>query len=315
VSFPLLAFPKISTTRSDAPLHDEWVASEKIHGAQLVVGVDVTECRVGKRKAWLEADEPFFGWQMLRPLLLSAGRVIYQALGSVGRVWIYGELFGGQYPHTSVAPVAGLVPVQTGIWYAPDLNYAAFDIVHILDGQEPFFMGHDRVQELAAMAGVLTPPVLGRGRFSLLDQLPVRFRTRVPKTLGLPELEQNDAEGYVLKPVARSVISHRPCVKRKIPEFDEQRFDESSAFEPDAFLSLESLFALAARLINPPRLASARSKVGTDVSRMIEEAVLDALIDLRDMFPRRIDALTPDEERELVSHLEEQARSRLESEH
>ena len=311
MSLAVLAFPKIPAIRGDAPSHGEWVASEKIHGAQLVVGVDSVEIRIGKRKAWLGPDEPFFGWQMLRPLLFSAARAIHQALGSEGEVWMYGELFGGQYTHPSVAPVAGLVPVQTGIWYAPDLRFAAFDIVHARDGEEAIFLAHNRVQELAATGGVLTPPVLGGGRFSELDRLPVRFQTRVPRMLGLPELERNDAEGYVLKPATQSVISQRPCVKRKIPEFDEQRFDESGAFEPDAFLSRESLFALGARLINAPRLASARSKVGTEPSRIIEEVALDALIDLRDMFPRRIDTLTPDEERELVSHLEMQTRSQL----
>jgi hypothetical protein len=48
-----------------------------IHGAQLVVGANADEVRVGKRKAWLEHDEPFLGWQILRPLLHGAARAVH----------------------------------------------------------------------------------------------------------------------------------------------------------------------------------------------------------------------------------------------
>jgi hypothetical protein len=37
-----------------------WVATEKIHGAQLVVTTDGTTVAFGKRKAWLLAGEAFF---------------------------------------------------------------------------------------------------------------------------------------------------------------------------------------------------------------------------------------------------------------
>jgi Rnl2 family RNA ligase len=311
MAIQLLAFPKIPTSRCDASSSDEWVASEKIHGAQLVIGVDEAQVRIGKRKAWLEADEPFFGWQLLRPVLQNAARALHRTLGGSGELWIYGELFGGQYPHAAVAPVPGLVPVQTGIWYAPDLRYAVFDLVHAQVGQEPLFLAHDSVQQLIAETELLSVPVLGHGKFSALDQLPLRFPTRVPKVLGLPALERNDAEGYVIKPSAQTAVSHRPMIKKKIAEFDERRFDESSAFDPDVYLSREGLLALASRAINAARIASARSKVGTDPERVVEEAVLDALVDLRDLLPRRIEALAAEEERELLEQLRTHARAQL----
>jgi hypothetical protein len=68
------------------------------------------------------------------------------------------------------------------------------------------------------------------------------------------------------------------------------------------------LFALASHFINTARIASARSKVGTDVNRIADEVVLDAMIDLRDMFPRRVEALSPDEERALLAFLDEKTR-------
>jgi Rnl2 family RNA ligase len=311
MTLSLLQFPKIHTSALEAASRDDWIATEKIHGAQLVVGVSAAEVRVGKRKAWLDADEPFFGWQILRPLLHSAARAVHEALGAAGEAWIYGELFGGSYPHAEVGAVAGLVPVQTGIWYAPDLQFAVFDIAKAVENQEPEFLEHDRVSELCGLVGLLTVPLLARGRFTDLDRLPVRYATRVPEALGLPPLTPNQAEGYVLKPAAGGSVFKRPVVKRKIAEFDERRFDESRPLDENAHLSREQLSALAAHLVNDARIASARSKVGTDPQRITEEVVLDVMIDLRDLFPRRVEAMSPDEESALVALLEQLTRRRL----
>lgn len=304
-----LQYPKISSGALEGTARDDWIATEKIHGAQLVVGASAGEVRVGKRKAWLEPDESFFGWQLLRPFLQAVARSVHEALGATGEVWIYGELFGGHYPHPSVSPLVGLVPVQTGIWYAPDLQFAAFDVVHASGTREPDFAGHDQLQELASRVGFRTVPVLARGRFTELDRLPVRFRTRVPEMLGLPAITPNDAEGYVLKPAGGGPVTARPAAKRKIAEFDEAKFDESQALDENAHLSRDELFALASHFINDARVASARSKVGTDANRVTEEVVLDVMIDLRDMFPRRVEAMSPDEEQAIITFLSDKTRT------
>lgn len=304
-----LPFIKIPTRIETAPGGD-WIATEKIHGAQLVLGVNAGEIHIGKRKAWLIPQEPFFGWQMLRPALHAAARTVYDTFDEPGTLFLYGELFGGHYPHPDVTAVAGLVPVQTGVWYAPDLQYAVFDIVHV-GAAEPMYLSHDRVQELLATAGLRTPPLLGRGRFGELHRLPVRYPSQVARLLALPPLDANFAEGYVLKPAAAAPVASRPCVKHKIPEFDEQRFNESDAFDANAHLSRDALFDLAARLVNAARVASARSKVGTDPDKVCEEIVLDSLIDLHDMLPRRLGSLSSEEEAALQRHLEARARAEL----
>jgi len=302
----LLIFPKIAAGRVDTTGYDDWVATEKIHGAQVVVGVDERGVRIGKRKGWLEPDEPFFAWQMLRPTLEAAGHAVHAALGTSGRTWIYGELFGGRYPHPNVAEIPGLMPVQTGIWYAPTLEYAVFDIVHEAAGYSPVFLAQAQVADLARPGGLRCAPRLGRGRLADLDHLPVRYVTQVPALFGLPAIADNLAEGYVLKPAGEATIS-RPAVKRKIAEFDELRFDESSAFNAKALPSEAELLALAQQLVNHARLAAARSKVGADPRRIVEEAVLDALIDLRDMLPLRCGTLSTEQEQRLQRQLEERA--------
>lgn len=276
-----------------------WVATEKIHGAQLVVATDGTTVCFGKRKAWLADTDPFFGWQLLRSELEAAVRAIHVELGGVGTVRAFGELFGGAYPHAAVGKRPGASAVQTGVWYAPDVRFALFDVLIEADDDDVgTFLAHRELEALPH--GLFLVPVLARATRSDLDRLPVRFLTHVPRLFSLPTLADNVAEGFVLKPDLRLAADRRPIIKRKIPEFDDQRFDESTAWDPDARLTRGELTELASRLVNDARIASARSKVG-DASRsdLYNEVVLDVMLDLDAVFPQAMRALSPDDEEQL----------------
>jgi len=58
---------------------------------------------------------------------------------------------------------------------------------------------------------------------------------------------------------------------------------EAQAWKP-GWLSGDELIAWALRLVNPARVASARSKVGTDPRAIEDELVLDVMIDLAAVF-------------------------------
>jgi Rnl2 family RNA ligase len=293
-------FPKIAGPGEHpgaAPPGGPWVALEKVHGAQMVIAVDGEGVHFGKRKAWLRHDEPFFGWQLLRAPLTIAAHAARARL-AVDTVVLYGELYGGAYPHPDVPAVPGLAPVQTGIWYAPDLRYAVFDVLVASGAQdEGEFLAHREVVALAREIGLDSPPVLHSGPRSACLMVPVRQPTRVPLVRGLPELAGNLAEGVVLKPDARARPSTRIVYKQKIAEFDEQRFAEAEAWDADQRLDLPALLAHARRMVNPPRIASAASKWGTDDrGALLDEISLDVMIDLGAAFPAAVAALSPADE-------------------
>ncbi|MFV8752362.1 RNA ligase family protein [Nannocystaceae bacterium ST9] len=303
------AYPKITLELAPLALGDSrWIATEKIHGAQFVLATDGDAVAFGKRKAWLAADEPFFGWQALRRELDQAARDLHAALAHVGPLYLYGELFGGSYPDGTTTPLPGIQAVQTGIWYSPALRYAAFDLLlaNDDDDEQPRFVAHHQLEALAEACGLGRVPVLGRGSRSELARLPVRFETRVPASLGLAPLAGNVAEGLVLKPDLEIDAARRPIVKKKIPEFAELQFDESRPFDADAHLNLSELLQWAETMINAARIASARSKVGEDPVEVRDEALLDVWIDLESMFPRRMRGLDEDEQVELRDALVDQ---------
>src|SRR5204862_5759400 len=116
-----------------------------------------------------------------------------------------------------------------------------------------------------------------------MERVPVSAPTGVPALLGLPAIAGNLREGFVAKPDRRAPAGARPILKRKLPDFDDARFDEASAWDP-GHLDEAALIAWARRLVNPARLASARSKVGEDPRAIADEIVLDVAIDLETVF-------------------------------
>src|SRR5262249_49164412 len=147
------------------------------------------------------------------------------------------------------------------------------------DDDEGELLAHHDVEALAQGAGVRTPPCLLRGTRAELERVDVRFPTRVPAWFGLPPIASNLAEGVVLKPDARLAGTERPVIKRKLPEFDDDRYREAETWSP-GHLGEDELILWAERMVVPARLASARSKVGTDPAAIIDEVVLDVAIDL-----------------------------------
>lgn len=270
-----LPYPKIARTGA-ADVGGPWIATEKIHGAQLVVGTDGRATRIGKRKAWLAEDEPFFGWQLLRDRLIAAAATV----GPVSTAYLYGELYGGAYPSRLVPPVPGVGAVQTGVWYSPRVRFALFDV--LVDG---WYLPYDGLSDIAAAGDLDVVPLLRRGRRHEAEAVATRFVTTVPRMLGLPELPDNFAEGVVVRADGRFAAGRRPIGKRKIAEFDERRFDESRPFDPAVRLTVAELSTVAPTMVNPPRLASARSKVGDEPAAVADEVLLDVLVDLADTFP------------------------------
>ncbi|WP_308066830.1 RNA ligase family protein [Microtetraspora sp. AC03309] len=293
-----LAYPKIPTAERSGGtvLGGPWVATEKVHGAQMVIAYDGRNICVGKRKAWLRSDEPFFGWQLLR------GRFEKVANAALARgdaaVRVFGELYGGHYPHCDVTPIPGVTPVQTGIWYSPEIRFALFDVLrHKAPGDPGVFLAYADVASIAADADLDVVPLLARGSRSDLDTLPGRFPSRVPQALGLPGLPDNVAEGIVLRPDSPLSPEHRPILKLKIEEFDERRFDQSRPWDPEVILAPEELGQVARAMVNEPRLASARSKVGPSaLDELLDEVVLDIMVDLSDAFPAAMGTLGGDDE-------------------
>lgn len=269
----------------------EWVVTEKIHGASFALVAELSSSlptpalaspgstaitfRAAKRKAFLEPGEDFFGHLALLarigPTLLDAFERIRAGHPAALCATIYGELFGGTYPHPAVPPCPGVEPVQTGICYSPRIELSAFDVTVDLPGRGRIYLDYDRALALFSAAGLLCAEPLFTGSYEDAMAWPLGGDSTLPARLGLPPLGRpNPAEGVVVKPVKSLVVATRsgpmrPAVKRKIPQFaEDRRFHEaakwaapSKGMEPLARLEWEML-----ALCTDNRLQATISKVG-----------------------------------------------------
>jgi Rnl2 family RNA ligase len=312
----------------------EWIVTEKIHGANFCLATDGASIRCAKRKGWLPEGEDFFGHTGLLGRLGGPVKDVFRRVKSddpaVEVVLVYGELFGGGYPHPAVEPVPGVQPVQTGCWYAPGIELCAFDVGVVCAGEQGrSYLDQDDAARVCGEARIPYARPLFRGGYEDALAYPIGFETTIPALLGLPSLgPSNKAEGVVLKPagsiaVPRRSVRIRPVIKRKIPEMaEDERYhgaerwrDRPAAPAP----LLEWLRQEASILVNENRLASAVSKVGRpgagDHAKLAEVLALvkeDVELDLAARHGPSVEALSPEDAAALARFIDGEARALVE---
>jgi len=308
-----------------------WVVTEKIHGAHFCIITDGSTISGANRKHLLAPDDNFFEYQRV---LQRLEQQIHQLFHLTGRLYpqltwlsIYGELFGGAYPHPDVAPVATLEPIQTGIYYTPDIEFCAFDLA-IAGTQLPHtYLDYDQAITLLQRAGLLyTPPLLIASYQETLNY-PIEFSSTIPALLGLPPLAQdNKAEGVVIKPLKAFTIPTkkgpiRPIFKRKIATFaEDRRFHQAQkwSFSPSTLFpsNLDLLKWEAFNQITANRLRSAISKIGyrgirqpSKSRQLFQLFIADILEQLDTNQPALFATLTNTERIQLIDSIQQEVRT------
>jgi Rnl2 family RNA ligase len=304
-----------------------WVVTEKVHGANFCFLLDGHAVRCAKRKAPLEPDEDFFGHRAVLARLEARLAALYAAarreIEGLATLFVYGELFGGAYPHPLVAPAPGARPVQTGIYYAPDVEFCAFDLGYALEGGGPRdYVDYERALGLFAGAGVFAAEPLFRGPYAAALAYPERFESGVARRLGLPPLPPgNLAEGVVIKPSAPIWLSTpkgrvRPVVKKKIAEFAEDARYQGAEKPPPPRLSgvprLDRLEWAMLALVTPARVDAAISKLGRPGdagarARLVDEIVADVWASLEEAEGPELGALSASDRALLAAVLRDAA--------
>ena len=197
-------YPKMAeSTQAWASLPPgDWVVTEKIHGANFSVVADAEGgTHFAKRSGPLPADEDFYSFRSagLDATLAAAAHRLLEAVRlaapATRSVCVFGELFGGHYPHPAVPPTPGLQPVQRGVWYCPDLRFVAFDVCASVGGggggggeaaaaaaaAERCFLDFAEARRLARRAGFWFAEPLAQGPLERCLEEPVRFSVVGPR--------------------------------------------------------------------------------------------------------------------------------------
>lgn len=202
----------------------EWVVTEKVHGGQFSIYYDGSQFKGSSRTAFLSDDIDFFNWQKVLEDNKDKVEKVYDILKGknkeISAVIIYGELFGGSYPHPDVPKVKTAKRLQKGVHYHPDNLFYAFDIR--VDGN---YLTVDQCNELFEQAGLFYARTLFRGTMEECLKYPNDFPSKISQWLGLPPIEDNIAEGVVIKPVDPRflLVGERVILKSKNEKFKERK--------------------------------------------------------------------------------------------
>lgn len=280
----------------------KWVVTEKVHGANFSFIYEKGTLKFAKRKEYLKWTDDFFGFQLVVNKLEDAILRLFEQLSNeiIGEKYIvYGELFGGKYPHPEVNVIKGLYAIQTGVYYTPAIEFCAFDIAIETNGSDSkYYLDYETSLAYFKQFGIFHAKPLFIGKFTEAMNFNIRMNSTIPKEFQLPELQDNLIEGVVIKPfnqIDQSTLLSRPIVKLKNAEFDEEdKFHEAEkwSFVPDISSKTEDLSFIVAELRNyvtQNRLESAVSKIGPldrsntlRVSEIKTEFLDDVLIDFNE---------------------------------
>ena len=202
-----------------------FVVQEKVRGEPVWMGCDGQKVTFGWRSGWngdrgkVEVLSVGLSGQVerYRPRLFRLYAHVRQLFPDVRSLKVYGELFGGEYPHRSVAHCRGRVPVRTGVYYAPDYEFYAYDISveersakerYSIDVQDfelgvesHHFLSVSVCNRLFESLDIFHARTLFQGSLAECLRYPNAFPTRPPDWLDLPPLRNNWCAGTVIRPL------------------------------------------------------------------------------------------------------------------
>ena len=278
---------------------DHWVVTEKIHGANFSLVVDAGGVRCAKRDSVLDTDDDTF-YDGHRTILATHGAAAQQVFADVQQhadtpidsITIFGELYGGRYPHPEVkAPGPPCGAVQQGVWYSPALEWAAYDLTTLATDGTRAYMPFKRLVELLAAHNMPCAEPLLVAPFQECVNFKLPFQSKIAKRLGYPTLPDNQAEGVVIKPYASEVMVPtiaKGKLVRAILKIKAEKFSELS--DKKVVKGLEGasdVHVLCKMCVNANRLAAVVSKTGKLTKRNRTEVTSRFIADVVEEVERR----------------------------
>ena len=295
-----------------------WCVTEKVHGANFSLIIEGEEVYAAKRSTLLLPGERFFDHDRLMPALSEPARMLSARLRaedpSVEKVQLHGELCGGVYPHPEVTPIPEIGPIQTGVYYCPEIRWVIFDI-YLSRASGGGFLPYDETCRWAASVNLFALPPLKIGPYAEVAAYSLPFPSTLPRQWGFPSLaEPNWAEGVVLKPM-RSISlptvkgPRRLIIKRKHPAFEEDKRYHQAQPWGTGIIDPDEFERWVTSMITLPRLHATISKLGRSTSQEVMNVTLaeDAWEDIEMRYGGYLSSLDSESAAWLQALLEEAA--------
>ena len=207
---------------AEMPTDLEYVVQEKVHGANTSFLCDGENVKFAKRTSILETEEMFYDYPELLERYLA--KDVLSRYEDVRSVNVFGEMFGGTYPHKDVQPNRKLSLIQKGVCYTPEHEFYGFDI-YVINDDGGRYLPVDEVNELFDKHGFFYARTLFKGTLGECLKYPNAFQNKIAEWLGFPAIEDNICEGIVIRPVVPMYLRNgsRVLIKSKNERFAEKK--------------------------------------------------------------------------------------------
>lgn len=298
----------------------DYIVQEKVHGANISFITDGEKIISAKRAELILENEQFYNSKQIQEKYKNKIIDLYKEIANnsdVQTITVFGELFGGGYPHPDVPKDETAKLVQRGIYYCPTNDFFAFDI--LLDNEK--YLDNLTASKLFEKFGFIYAKPLYKGNLKDCLKYSNEFKTTIPKEYGLPELDGNICEGIVIRPIESSYLKNgsRIIIKNKNERWAENNnyidksilsklLHEGKELSEEASALCEEIY----KLITENRLINLISKIGEvnpqkDLGKVLGLYNKDVLNDFFKIVKERYDKLEKKESKEITKFLNQHA--------
>jgi Rnl2 family RNA ligase len=292
--------------------NDIYVVQEKVHGANFSFYTDGKVVKIAKRTDFIQDDETFYNAKKVAEKYYSKIVLLFkkvkQKFPETATLLVYGELFGGNYKHSEVAPIKDAIIVQKGIDYSPDNDFYAFDIK--LDGTR--YLDVAIANALFEEMNFFYAKTLFEGTLTEALKYPNDFNSKIPDWLGLPTLEVNITEGVIIRPLQTKYFRNgsRVILKNKNEKWSEKskiKKDRNAHKEITFSANSQNVWEIVETYINSNRLYNVLGKEGEFRPNLMGKITgllaQDVLTDFRKEHSKIFNALEKEEQKTITKQM------------
>lgn len=297
----------------------QYCITEKIHGSNTQIDYNrkTGEFEYCKRTCPIEQGESCYNVQkcfeeIKESVVDLADYLAPTVRGDLETVKVFGEVFGGYYPHPEVAKDHHASKVQKGVYYSPHNQWKAFDIAYTLVGDERVFFLSAEDFFLACGAVDIDPVPLLAVTNNLQEALDYKNdgESVVYEHYGLPKLlDKNIMEGVVIKPwkVDLWLGQHRIVLKNKNEIFSEKSHEKKVNIQVEVPEIVKQAIQEISAYVTENRVHNVISHLGEvsveDFGKVLGLSSKDALDDYKKDFGT-LNLMQKQEEKMVTKHLQ-----------
>lgn len=298
----------------------QYVVQEKVHGANCSFITDGQTVQFAKRTGLVEAGEKFYNYEELlekyKERVIGLYYLIKEKYTDTESVSIYGEMFGGKYPHPDIMNDTRIMCIQKGVFYSPNHEFYGFDL-YVCGAESNRYLSVHEMNRFFEEGGFFYAKTLLEGSLEECLLYPNAFQSRIAGWMGLPPIEENICEGVVIRPEETVFFRNgsRLLLKNKNSKFSEKKSIKKRQpalfIEPTYSEELNNLLVVVEEYITENRLNNVISKIGEisipkDLGRLIGLLSKDTLEDFEKEYSSDYALLEKSEQKILNRHINKQ---------